>query len=259
MRHAFLQERGRLMRIGPIAIADEEIAEGLEVPRDVTPRRLHLPLHRDPEVVVLDIEEHRELQRRRHGEGRPEAIGRDRPIPTEGDADRAGPPGILERIAMVGDRLGPPRGRGVLGADITGHGEDHRARAIREVTDDTDVATIGETAGPSKRGAQGVVEGEAEGEEEGAAPIVGAGRIALSGQEGPQDALRHIMPARGELVEDQMVLGHRGAVAVGRLLEVIHRAGGEHVVGDATPVEAGEGTLGHGGNLMGIFGIWRPP
>ena len=66
-------------------------AERRQIRRDVAARRLHVAAHRDAEPVVLDVEEHRQRERRRHRERRPEAVRRDRRLAAEHDADRAVP------------------------------------------------------------------------------------------------------------------------------------------------------------------------
>ena len=150
---ALLEEHRRCGWIGAVTIADEQVGERREVLRDIAARRLHLPLHRNAEVVVLYIEEHRELERRRHGERRPETVGRDRGIAAEGDADRASPTLVVERIAMVGDRLRPARRGRVLRSHVAGHRQHDRTVAIGQVADHADVAPVGEAARSAERGA----------------------------------------------------------------------------------------------------------
>jgi hypothetical protein len=74
---ACLDLRGGVGGVGPVAILHEQVGERRQVAGDVPPWRLHVATHGDPEVVVLDVEEHRELERRRHRQGRPEAVGGD--------------------------------------------------------------------------------------------------------------------------------------------------------------------------------------
>jgi hypothetical protein len=98
-------------------------------------------------------------------------------IPAERDADRAAPGVVLQRVAVVGDRLRPSGSGRVLRADVTRHRQHDRAVPVREVADDADVASVGESAGSTERGAEGIIEREAEGEEQRPAPVVRARRI----------------------------------------------------------------------------------
>ena len=162
LRHALGEQARGHLRVRAVAITDEEVGERREVLRDVAARRLHLPLHRDAEVVVLDVEEHRELQCRCHRERRPEAVGRHRAIAAECDTERALPARVVERVAMVGDGLGPAGGRRELRADVPRHREHHGAVRVGQVADDADVSTVGEAARTAQRRTERVVEWQAE-------------------------------------------------------------------------------------------------
>ena len=120
---------------------------------------------------------------------------------------------------------------------------------VGQVADHADVAAIGEAARPAERRTERVVEWEPEREEQGTAPVVRADGIVPAVDERAQDALRDVVAARRELVEHHMILGDRGAVAVRRFLDLVEGAGDEDVVGDATPVEAGDWSRSHWGNL----------
>ena len=56
-------------------------------------------------------------------------------------------------------------------------------------------------------------------------------------QQRAEDDLRDLMPARGKLIEHQMLAWYRGLVAIRRLLDVIQGARDEHRVHDTTPIE----------------------
>ena len=71
------KRRRGLGRIGAVAVADQQVAERGQVGGDVGARGLQLRRDRDAVAVVLDVEQHRQLERGRDGERRPEAVGGD--------------------------------------------------------------------------------------------------------------------------------------------------------------------------------------
>jgi hypothetical protein len=116
------QPRG-VERVGAVAVAQEEVAERREVRGDVGARRLEGARHRDAQPVVLDVEEHRESERRGHRQRRPEPARRDARLAAEGHAEGAAPGRVAELVAVVQDALRPARHRRVLPADVARHGQ----------------------------------------------------------------------------------------------------------------------------------------
>jgi hypothetical protein len=122
---------------------------------------------------------------------------------------------------MIHDALRPSGGRRVLGPHITGHGEYGAAVAVGEVTHHPDVPAVAEPPGAPERTAKGIVDRQAEREQKGPGPIVGAGAITRAGEQRSQNTLGHVVATRGELVEHQMLAGHVCALLIGVLLDVV--------------------------------------
>ena len=64
-----------------------EAVEAGKVGGNVAAGRLHHRRHRNAVAVVFDIKQHRQLLRRRNGQRRPEAVGGDRRVAAEDDAE----------------------------------------------------------------------------------------------------------------------------------------------------------------------------
>ena len=86
--------------------------------------------------------------------------------------------------------------------------EDDRTGTRRHVADDADVASVAEGAGATHRGRERVLDREADGEEERTRAVVCADAVTGVGDELAQDRLRHVVTARGELVEN-LLLRHQ--------------------------------------------------
>ena len=228
-----------LRRIAPVAIANEQVGERAEVFGDVRTWRLQLALHRDAEPVVVDVEQHRELERRGDRQRGPEAVRRHRCLATQHDGDGPVPLSVAEHVAPVDDGLRPTRRGRVLRANVTGHRQHARSVHTRQVADHADVAPIAEAARPPERTAEGILDREPHGQHQRTASVVRPSRVMRLVEQRGENALAEVVPARGELVEHQMLARHRALAAVGRLLEVVQRARDEHVVRDPPPVEAG--------------------
>src|ERR1035437_3310043 len=80
MLHDLGQQLLALHRVRAVSVADEQVPEAREVLGDIAARRLHFALHRNAEPVVLDVKQHREFQRGRYRERRPESVRRDRSL-----------------------------------------------------------------------------------------------------------------------------------------------------------------------------------
>ena len=240
VRDRFAQKPRRPGRVGPVAIAQRQVAEAREVPGDVRSRGLHRTRHRDAEAVVFDIEEHRQRKGRRHRQRRPEAVRRHRRFATDRDGDRAVPCRVLQYVAMVGNRLRPPGGRCVLRAHVAGHRQHDAPVVLRQIADDADVASVGKAPAPTERRREPILDRQPERQEQRSRPIVGAGGVPASGQHPAEDRLRHVMATRRELVEHQVLLWHGRPVAVGILLDVVERTRDERVVRHAAPVGGGQ-------------------
>ena len=234
--HRLHQQLFSLCGVGAVAISHEEIAEGREIAGDIATRGLHSAPHRDAKPIVLDIEEHRELERGGHRERGPESTRGHRRLAAQRHRDASGVSRQTERLTMVPDRLRPPGGGRVLRADIAAHGKYRGASGVRQVAHHPDVASVAESAGAAERTAEAVVYREAEREQERPGTIIRAGRIVLAIDHRTEDNLCHLVAARRELIEHEVLLRHRCAVPVGLLLHVVHRARHERVVRDPAPI-----------------------
>ena len=233
--------------VGPVAVAQIKILERREVARDVGARRLQIAAHRDAEPVVLDVEDHRQRQRRRHGERRPETVRRDRRFAAEHDADRAVPRRVAQFRRVISNRLRPAGARRVLRADVAGHRQHHRPVAVRQIAHDADVPSVAEAARSAERARERILDRQAEGEQQRSRTIVRARRVVAVIDERTENRLRDVVAARRELVEDEVLAWNGRAILVRRLLDVVERARDEGGVRDAAPIEAWIGRAGGGG------------
>ena len=231
--HRFLKQTGSVRRLGAIAISHQEIAERREVGRDVAAWRLEAGRDRDAVAVVLDIEEHRQREGRGDRQRRPEAIGRDGGLAAQHHRDRAVVAAVAQDVTMVGDALGPPDRRRVLGADVPRHREHDRAVRLRQVAHHADVPAVAEAARLSHGGRERVLQREAERQEHRPRAVVGADGIVRVVQQAAQDDLRHLVPASRELVEHLPFGDETG------LLDVVQRPRGEAQVEHPPPVDRG--------------------
>jgi len=130
----------------------------------------------------------------------------------------------------VADRLGPARGRGVLGADAATRREHGRTATAREVEDHADVAPAAERAAARERSGRRILEARSERQHERARTVVDRDAIVPIPELQTEQDLGEVMAACGELVE-HLALGHEA-----RLLDVIESARGVEQRYDATPV-----------------------
>src|SRR6266508_3735978 len=96
---------------------------------------------------------------------------------------------------MVGDGLRPADGRRVLRADVARHRENDRAVPVRKIADDSDIASVAESARFSERSGERVFESEAECEEQWPGPVICAGGVVLVVEERTEDYLREAVTA----------------------------------------------------------------
>ena len=237
--HAFRNQCGGLRGIASVAVTHEQVLESREVRRDVATGRLHLTLHGDAQPVVLDVEEHRQLERGRDGERRPEAVRRHTGLAAEGHRDRAAPLHLVERAVPIPNRLRPAGGGSVLRSHVSGHGKHGRTMPSRHVAYDADVAPVAETPCAAKGAAEGVRDREPQRQQQRPRAIVRADAIARLVQQRAEDDLADVVTSRRKLVEHEMLARHAAAIAVGDLLHVIQGTRHQHVVRDALPVKAG--------------------
>ncbi|MCY1519165.1 hypothetical protein D9M68_539100 [compost metagenome] len=112
--------------------------------------------HGNAETIVLDVEQHRQFLSGRNGQSGPEAVGRNRTITAQHDADGAVVAFILQHVRAVLNCLRPTRSRGVLRAHTSAHGQCCGAAEIRVVEDHTDIAPVRVSPRTSHRRAKGV-------------------------------------------------------------------------------------------------------
>jgi len=143
---------------------------------------------------------------------------------------------------MIRDRLRPARGGGVLRAYVPRHRQHRASRAIRQIAHHPDVATVAEPAGAAKGAAEGIGYREAHGKEERTGAVIRASPVMHAVDQRSQYDLRHVMSARRELVEHQMLARDGMAQAIRRLFNLVDRPRGERVVRDTTPVEPRAGS-----------------
>ncbi len=235
---AFRQQRRRFGGIRSVAVAHEQVPERCEVSRDVAARRLHVAADRNPESVVLDVEQDGKRQRRGHRERRPKPVRRHRAFAAEPDTDRARPTRVAENVGVIANRLRPAGARSELRAHVAGHRQHDGAVPIRQVAYDADIATVAEAAGSPERTGQRVFDAEPEREEQRPRPIVGACRVVRVRQQRTENGLRDVVSPRRELIEHEVFTRHVRAVLVRRLFDVVEGARYERVVCDPAPVEA---------------------
>ena len=229
--HRLLEQTSGLGGLGAVAVPHQEISERGEVGRDVAARRLEAGRHRDAVAVVLDIEEQRQAESRGDRQRRPEAIGRDGGLAAQHHRDRAVVAAVAQDVTMVGNALGPPDRRRVLGADVPGHREHDGAVRLRQIAHHADVPAVAEAARLSHGGRERVLQREAERQEHRSRPVVGAHGIVRAVHQAAQDDLRHLVPASRELVEHLPFGDETG------LLDVIQRPRGEAQVEHPLPVD----------------------
>ena len=256
--HALGEDRRRTRRIAPVSIAQEEVAERAEIRRDVPAGRLHVAPHRDPEPVVLDVEEHRQLERRRHRERRPEAVGGHRRLSAQREGNAAIPAALAQLVAMIGDGLRPPRRGRVLRADVASHRQDRRPGPPRQVAHDADVAAITEAARAAQRAAQRIIHRQSERQEERARAIIGAHAIVCSVDERAENALRDVVSPRRELIQHHVLARHAAAIPIRCFLQIVEGSRRQHGVRDPPPVESRiDAGIGRGRTAVrGLCG-WR--
>ena len=201
VRDRVLDHRGGLDRLGAVAVEDLEAREAGKVGGDVGARRLEGRRDRDPVAIVLDIEQHRQLLRRRDRQRRPETVGRDRRLAAQNDADRAVIVGIAQRLGAVFDRLRPASGRGVLRADAAAHRQRRGSVGIGVIEHDADIAPVRIAARSRHRRSQRLDQVDAERQQDRARTVIAADRVVPVRQLRSQQDLRHVVAARGKLVE----------------------------------------------------------
>jgi hypothetical protein len=191
----------RGLRVGAVAFQDGEPGEGGEVRRDVAARGLQLRGHRDAERVVLDIEQHRQLQGRGDVQRRPESVGGGGGIPAQHHGDAVRVSRVLQPLVVIADRLGPARRGRVLRAHAPAGRQHARAAASGQVEHHPDVAATTEGAGARQRPGGGILQTHAQRQHQRPRAVVHRRGIVGVGELQPEQDLRQIVPARGELVE----------------------------------------------------------
>ncbi len=161
-------------RIRAVAVEHAQAAKGAQVVRNVAARGLQLRRDRDAVAVVLDEEEQRQPLRRRDVERRPEAVGGRGRIAAVRHRDAARTARIAEHLLPVAQRLRPPHGRRVLGADPAAHGQRARPVPARQVEHNADVAPLAHAADAHHARGQGLLDRQAEREQQRAGTIVAA-------------------------------------------------------------------------------------
>jgi hypothetical protein len=205
MLHRLSQQARRLGRLGAVAGKHVEIAEACKVAGDVAARGLERRRHGNSELVVLDIEEHRQLLGGGDGKRRPEAVRRDRGIAAEHNSDRIPVRLAAQRGAIIFDRLRPARRRRILSADAARHRQGRGAAEVRVVEDDADVAAVGIAPFPSHRRGERVLDRNPERQQQRARTIIAAGGVLGPIEAGAEHDLRHVVPAREKLVAEPSV------------------------------------------------------
>jgi hypothetical protein len=228
------------------------VAEAGEIARDVAARRWIGRGTEIPVLIVLDVEEHRQLLRRGDGQRRPEAV-RATSVAAEHDRDGLRVRFAFQNGAIIFDRLRPARGRRVLRADAARHRQRRHAARIWEVEHDADVAPVRIAAGAAHRGAQRILDRHAEREQKRARAIIAAGRVARVGEARAEHDLRHVVPARTELVGD-LALGDEP-----RLFQLVERAADLGQIGDPAPVIVRIGRVADGALELGRVSHSSPP
>ena len=225
-------------RIGPIALQDAQAGKRAQVRGDVATRGLQLRAHGNAIAVVLDVEQHGELQRGRDVERRPEAVGGARGVPAQhhGNAARVG--GVPQRLMPIANRLCPAGGWGVLCPDAATRGQHGRAGVAGEIEHHPDVAAAAEGTAARERARGCIFQTHAEREHQRTRAVVNRQPVVRIRELQPEQDLRQVMTARRELVE-HLALGHEAG-----LLDVVEGARSVHERDDADPVGRVAGRLG---------------
>ena len=221
----------RFRRVGAVALNNVQILKCRQVGGDVAAGSLLLAGDRDGVAVILDVEEHRQLESSGDGQGRPETVGSDRSFTSQHYRDGIAIGFLLEHRAPVFDRLGPAGGGGVLGADIAGHRQHRGAAPGGQVAHHPDVAAVAVAAGFHQRGGKGIFQVQPQAEQQGTGAVVSADAVVRMGEQAAQDRLGQVVTASGKLVE-YLFARHQFA-----FFEMIHRPGGQHQPGDMLPVK----------------------
>ncbi len=235
VRHCLMDEFGSFARDCAVAIENGQSGKAREIARDVLTRRLKPTRRGNAEAIVFDVEQHRQLQRCRHRQRGPKAVGRHGSIATEHHADRAVKAAIAQHVLGVFDRLRVTRGGRILRADAAAHRQRRGAFAIRVVENDADIASVRIAAGTAHRRAQCIFQRDAKRQQNWARAVVSAHRVFRMREVQPQQHLRHVVAAGAELVEN-FLAGDELA-----LLDRVHGARGLNDLDDAFPVRLGGG------------------
>ena len=244
MRHRRLDQPRRLDRIGPVTVEDRQSRKARQIGRDVLPGGLVRRRHGNSVPIVLDIHQQRQLLRRRDRQRRPEASGRAACVAAQHDGDGiAGP--FCQDLMPVPCRLSPTDSRRILGSDPTAHRQGMATARVGIVEHHADITAIGITAGPPHARAERIGQRHAQRQQQRPRPIIAARCISVA-QLQAQQHLRHVVPARAELVEHLLC---RNEVL---FLDPVHCATGEDEARNVSPVRLA------GKLRVGLSHPWRP-
>ena len=216
-------------RLSAITIEDRQPGEARQIGGNVLARRLIFGRHRNAEAIVLDEEQHRQGLGGGDGQRRPEAAGGAAGVAAEDDGDGVARP-LAQFLFLIFDRLRPAGRRRILRADPAAHRQGMGAARIGVIEDDADIAPVRIAAAAAHAGAERVGQRHAQRQQQRPRAVIAASGVAILELQAEQ-YLRHVVPARAELVEHLLFRNEP------LFLDLVQRPAGEDQAGDRLPVD----------------------